>query len=297
MSFIKAIIEKLRKNQQNINRTLTEHKQTINELITEKQQNISETLTLETANKTCDFPLRVYLIVGKQGRGKTTLTKHLKLYFEQQGFNTIEVKSLTDLEQQNSVLIIDDLKRDLTKAIMNKLVENFRTVRHKKQIVILTHHLLRDIPSELIQLSEKVIMFQSLLNPNNINDKLNYLISKTKKEALCDLLRSLKLYQYIIIEHGKAYGVFENTDIKPIISENSKHEIELEAKSTTNSNNKNELLAIVKAKIPEFHYLTLTAQIVKLAELFPELKPKKIAEIVNTTPNTVRVILCRVRNS
>lgn len=301
MSFIKRIIEKLAKNQQNINKTLTSREQTINQQIAENQQTISKTLTLESAHKISDFPLMVYLIGGKQGEGKTTLTYTLESELKQKGFTNILRVNSENFNQiktaENTVIIIDDLSRDLTKKAINVIVENLRIARHKRNIYIISHHIINDFPTELMQLSDKIVMFKTAFNPA-LTSKINTVISKSKIQQLHEIALSIPKYQYVIVKDNDVFGYFSNKDAKPILEDYGLKRLNANSKTQNgNSNNHDELLAIVKAKIPEFQYLTLTSQILKLSQMFPELKPKKIAEIVNTTPNTVRVILCRVRSS
>jgi hypothetical protein len=101
------------------------------------------------------------------------------------------------------------------------------------------------------------------------------------------------------VQNNKVYGVFSNTDINPIISKPDK-EISLNGEAKTENQQITEqpqdILTIVKAMIPEFYQLTLTQQIIALNKAFPKLKPKAIAEVLNTTPQTVRTKLYQARN-
>jgi predicted transcriptional regulator len=124
------------------------------------------------------------------------------------------------------------------------------------------------------------------------------IISKNKREKFHDLLLSLEKYNYVIVQNNKVYGIFSNTDIKPIISENPEKEIILNGDSADNqqlTETPKDVLTVVKALIPEFQYLTLTQQIIALNKAFPKLKPKAIAEVLNTTPQTVRTKLYQSR--
>jgi predicted transcriptional regulator len=181
---------------------------------------------------------------------------------------------------------------------MHKIVDVLRTARHKDLTIILTHHLISQIPTEILQLSQKVIFFNTSFNAVQ-NSKLLNIISKSKLEKLHDLLLSLEKYQYVIIENNKAYGIFSNTDITPIINKPDK-EISLNGEAKTENQQITEqpqdILTIVKAMIPEFYQLTLTQQIIALNKAFPKLKPKAIAEVLNTTPQTVRTKLYQARN-
>ena len=251
----------------------------------------NQKLILDSAFKTSEFPLRVFVIIGKQGVGKTTLAKNLSQYYKDNGIKVVNVEKLEDLEVSEAVLVIDDLKRDLTKTIMNRIVESFRVVRHKKQIIILTHHILNDIPSDLLKLSDKVIMFNTSFNPNQPFSKINLIISKSKKEALHELVLSLEPYQYIIIKSNKIFGKFSNMDVEPIIGDTKGSEIALINGKSKNNNIlevsaiNNRLLDEIYNRIPEFDYLTVSQKIISLKKEFPRLKPKVITAIVGTTPS------------
>jgi hypothetical protein len=253
-------------------------------------------ITLNSANNISHNGFRVYTIIGKQGFGKTTLSQNLQKAFTDKPI--ITVKTIDDLNQQKAILVIDDLKTSIAKEVMHKIVDVLRTARHKDLTIILTHHLISQIPTEILQLSQKVIFFNTSFNATQ-NSKLLNIISKSKLEKLHDLLLSLEPYRYVVIENNKAYGVFSNTDINPIISKPDK-EISLNGEAKTENQQITEqpqdILTIVKAMIPEFYQLTLTQQIIALNKAFPKLKPKAIAEVLNTTPQTVRTKLYQARN-
>jgi transcription initiation factor TFIIIB Brf1 subunit/transcription initiation factor TFIIB len=63
------------------------------------------------------------------------------------------------------------------------------------------------------------------------------------------------------------------------------------------SKDQKDILTVIKSMIPEFEYLTLKQQIIEIHKLFPKLKPKGIAKILGTTPQTVRNRLCEYRKS
>jgi hypothetical protein len=124
------------------------------------------------------------------------------------------------------------------------------------------------------------------------------IVSKNKLEKFHDLVLSLEKYNYVIVQNNKVYGIFSNTDIKPIISENPEKEIILNGNSADNQQlpeKPEDIITIVKAMIPEFYHLTLTQQIIALNQLFPKLKPKAIAEILGTTRHTAKTILYQYR--
>jgi hypothetical protein len=255
-------------------------------------------ITLNSANTISHNGFRVYTIIGKQGFGKTTLSQNLQKAFTDKPI--ITVKNIDDLNHENAVLVIDDLKTSIAKDVMHKIVDVLRTARHKDLTIILTHHLISQIPTEILQLSQKVIFFNTSFNATQ-NSKLLNIISKSKLEKLHDLLLSLEPYNYVIVQNNKVYGIFSNTDVKPIIeSMENYHEIEVSAKNPEitdlHMEQQKDVLTVVKAMIPEFYQLTLTQQIIALNKAFPKLKPKAIAEVLNTTPQTVRTKLYQARN-
>jgi ABC-type multidrug transport system ATPase subunit len=250
-------------------------------------------ITLNSSNSISHNALKIYTIIGKQGFGKTTLSQNLQKAFADKP--VVTVKTIDDLNHENAVLVIDDLKTSLAKEVMHKIVDVLRTARHKDLIIILTHHLLSQIPSEILQLSQKVIFFNTNFNPSQ-NSKLLNIISKNKLEKLHELLLSLEKYQYVIVENNKVYGIFSNTNINPILNKPDK-EISLNGNSDKNSKTqdpKEELRIAIKALIPQFQYLTITQQIIALYNTF-HLKPKAISEIVGTTPECVRNKLSQYR--
>lgn len=254
-------------------------------------------ITLNSANHTTDFPLRVFTIIGKQGYGKTTLAKNISKYYSNNGIPIINVESLEDLEKQKCVLVVDDLKDDLTKKVMLKIVEKFREVRHQKQIIILTHHILNDVPTKLLQLSDKIIMFNNNFSVNSPTSKIHHIISKSKKHALHELVIELEHYQYIIVKEGKIHGKFSNMDITPIVGDTNGSEIQLinqnaqKAKAVMDTNvmvsviNNTKFMEKLLEQVPEFELLTTTEKIITLKRTFPRLKPRVICQIVGTTPS------------
>jgi len=265
----------------------------------QKKPKINTEITLTSANSICHNNFRVYTIIGKQGFGKTTLSQNLQKAFSDKPIVT--VKTINDLYHENGILVIDDLKSSLAKEVMHELIDVLRTARHKDLTIILTHHLISQIPTEILQLSQKVIFFNTSFNATQ-NSKLTNIISKSKLEKLHELLLSLDKYQYVIVQSNKVYGVFSNTDIKPIIMDKPEANTEINLNGNSEAENQQitekpqDVLTIIKAMIPEFHSLTLTQQIIALNKTFPKLKPKAIAEILGTTPHTVRQKLYLARN-
>jgi hypothetical protein len=251
-------------------------------------------ITLSSANQISHNDFRVYTIIGKQGYGKTTLSQNLQKAFTDKPI--ITVKSIDDINVSNAVLVIDDIKSSIAKDVMHKIVDVLRTSRHKGLTIILTHHLISQIPTEILQLSQKVIFFNTSFNATQ-NSKMLNIVSKNKLEKFHDLVLSLEKYNYVIVQNNKVYGIFSNTDIKPIISENPEKEIILNGNSDNQQlpEKPEDIITIVKALIPEFQYLTLTQQIIALNKAFPKLKPKAIAEILGTTRHTAKTILYQYR--
>jgi len=297
--------------------TVSEHK---------RKQNINKTLTLNSAFNITSNSLRVITIIGKQGRGKTTTTlrlvdnlataydkvvfitdkpkEELKPIFEQNNLSFYDkLETVSDIQQilgyKNAIVTIDDLCSSVAKSVLTKVSDLLRASRHNNLAIIITHHLISQIPTLILQLSEKVIFFQTSFNAT-VNSKLSNIISKRKLEKLHDLVLSLQKFQYVLVQNNKVYGIFSNLNINPIISEpNQVDEIKLTNQyqnvKTVKENNNN-LLEAIYQRIPEFDLLTLTDKVKALNQEFPRLKPRHIAKIVNSNPNTVRVLLCRIRN-
>jgi ABC-type multidrug transport system ATPase subunit len=276
-------------------------------------------ITLNSAFSINGNSLRAYVILGSQGYGKSSLTLRLinelaknygKVYlitskkpeeFQHLDFKD-KIETVSDLSTlkgaENCIIAIDDLKSNIAHETLSTITDIMRIARHKNITVIITHHLLNQIPTQILQLSQKAIFFNARFNPSQ-NSKLLNIISKNKLQKLHDLLLSLEPYNYVIVQNNKVYGVFSNTDISPIISKPDK-EISLNGEAKTENQQITEqpqdILTIVKAMIPEFYQLTLTQQIIALNKAFPKLKPKAIAEVLNTTPQTVRTKLYQARN-
>jgi len=286
---------------QNLTKTLSKPNPNQTQTLQKPYQKLIEKpmvqITLDSANNTTEFPLRVFLIIGKQGYGKTTLAKNISEYYEQNGIPIVNVRTLEDLEQQKCVLIIDDLKDDLTKAVFNRLVEKFRVVRHNKQIIILTHHILSDVPTRLLKLADKVIMFNNNFSPNSPTSKVHHIIPKSRKNELHELVLTLNQYEYVIVKNGKVYGKFSNMNITPIVGDTNGKELLLINGSKNGfkngfqnglngfNGNGEKFKELLYEQIPEFDFLTVTDKIIVLKQKFPRLKPKVICQIVGTTPS------------
>jgi len=242
----------------------------------------SSLLTAETSGKISDYPLRVWLVIGRQGVGKTTLVNFIANHFSMQNYPVVILKKPEDILTTNSVIIADDLTSNLTRATLRFIVDNIRVIRHKKNILIITHHLIRDIPRELFALCDKVILFNTALTTR----KAKEFIPNNKLETIKDLVKTLEPYKYIIVKSGKIYGVYSNTEISPIINTPTKVLATINAK----------FLEVIEKKIPEYELLTTTQRIIALKRKFPHLKPKAIAMIVGTTPQYCWKILSLSRN-
>ena len=252
----------------------------------------NHTITLHSSNCVSDFPFRVFVIVGKQGQGKTTLAQNLAGHYAEPGVPVLAVKTLEDMDAEGTVMLIDDLAQDLAPKAMRRLVENFRGIRHSKQTVVLVHHLLRDIPSRLLQLSERVIFFSSNINVNQPNAKINALVPRSIKHQFHEKVLTLAPYEYLILKTGKVYGPYSNKDLTPCTSNVTGEKKIL--------NGSAEAVPIPELErlldpIPEWNGLSITKKIIRLRIQYPMIKPAYISKVVKTTPNTVWKTLSNAR--
>ncbi|NVM56503.1 MAG: hypothetical protein HWN51_00065 [Desulfobacterales bacterium] len=196
------------------------------------------------------------------------------------------------MDAEGTVMLIDDLAQDLAPKAMRRLVENFRGIRHSKQTVVLVHHLLRDIPSRLLQLSERVIFFNSSINVNQPNAKINALIPRRIKHQFQEQVVTLAPYDYIIVKNGKVYGSYSNRDLTPCTSN-----VTGEKKILNGSVDVVPAPEIEKLleSIPEWNGLSITKKIIRLRQQYPLIKPAYISRVVGTTPNTVWKTLSNAR--
>lgn len=216
-------------------------------------------------------------------------------YYKNANIPIVKVKTLEDLNRQKCVLLIDDLKEDLTKKVFNALVEKFRVVRHNQQIIILTHQLINRIPTDLLKLSEKIILFNTKYNPTSPTEKLNSFLPKSKRVEVQEILVSLEPYNYVILKDGKLHGEFSNMDIQPIVGDSNGKEINLingnrkltKTTKTLTITLNGEFKQLLYQKCPEWDFLTVKEKIIFLKVEFPQLKPKAIAKIVGTTKANV----------
>jgi len=196
--------------------------------------------------------------------------------------------------------VIDDLRTQVFKSVITKLVDVLRIARHKNLTVILSHHIISHIPTELLQLCSKVIFFNTSFNAA-VNTKLLNVVSKSKLETLHEIVLSLEKYHYIVVENNRIYGVFTNDNVSPIIGKPT-NEIKVNNNNKNGSNglsinNQIDLLSIIVQRVPEFNYLTVTQKIVTIAKLYPNLKPRVIAELVGTTPQNTWKTLSLMRHN
>ena len=314
MSFLKRLYQNLTKTLPKPNLKPTEALQKPNLKPTETLPKTNPEITLKSSFSISEFPLRAFLVIGKQGTGKTTLVKQILRYYYGNGLKTVFVCERKEqlaqefpnaifepditraLQYQKAIIAVDDLSRDLTKSIMNYITEKFREIRHNQQIIVMSHHLIKDVPSDLFALCDKVIFFNTSFNPNQPFSKVNHIISKSKKEQLHEKLLSLMPYHYIIVKHNRIYGEFSNLDIDPIIGDTNGQEITLingktkiakKADKTKTLTINGEFKALLYQKVPEWDFLTVREKIIVLKQTFPRLKPRIISQIVGTTPQNV----------
>jgi len=248
-------------------------------------------------NEVSDFPSMVYVILGKTGEGKTTLVhnmlKHLNKTFKL-------VESDSDLNSLDAdVIVLDNLVSRVAPSILNALCDRIRLQRHERKIYIITHHLISQVPTELLQLATKVIFFNSTFNVSAFTSKIGNIIAKAKVEKLHEIVLSLPQYHYVIVARNKISRIYSNDNVSPIFGEFQEHQ-----ENNGNNSQNNNVFQIFEdspsdAELQEFakqlEGLSNMQKIRFLLKKYPNLSNQKIAEVLQISPTIVKSRKCYLK--
>jgi Cdc6-like AAA superfamily ATPase len=251
-------------------------------------------------NEVNDFPSMVYVILGKTGEGKTTLVhnmlKHLNKTFKL-------VESDSDLNSLDAdVIVLDNLVSRVAPSILNALCDRIRLQRHERKIYIITHHLISQVPTELLQLATKVIFFNSMFNVSAFTSKIGNIIAKVKVEKLHEIVLSLPQYHYVIVARNKISRIYSNDNVSPIFGEFQEYqENNNNSNNTQNNSNVFQLFQDVPsdAELLEFakqlEGLSNMQKIRFMLKKYPQLSNQKIAEVLQVSPAIVKSRKCYLK--
>jgi len=206
-----------------------------------------------TQNDIVSFPHKIIVILGNPQVGKTTLTKALASHYANQlNYRIVEAQTLEDIQSvTKAVIILDDIKS----RIPDSLLDILRSQRHRELIIIITHHLLNYVPTPCLQLAERVILFNNKLNTNS---RIKVILPSSKLIKVCDYLKSLEDYHFVVVKNAKVYGKFYSDygrNLKPIIE--PVEELKLEKKVKAEYKRKyrlitKQILAYLQETQPDF---------------------------------------------
>jgi ABC-type dipeptide/oligopeptide/nickel transport system ATPase component len=251
-------------------------------------------------NQISDFPAMVFTIVGKTGEGKTTLVHNILKYLNKP-YKLVSCSD--DLNDNADIIVLDNLTSKVAPSVLNMIVDKIRIQRHEKKIYIITHHLLSQIPTELIQLSTKIIFFNSSFNVSAFTSKVGNICSKQKIEKLHEIVLSLPQYHYVIVARNKISKVYENSVVKPILDSEFEEYQENNNNSNNTQNNSNvfqlfqdvpsdaELLEFAK----QLEGLSNMQKIRFMLKKYPQLSNQKIAEVLQVSPAIVKSRKCYLK--
>jgi len=189
-------------------------------------------ITITDKVEITDFPHRIFVVTGKPKAGKTTLAVELTNYLAKKCLifgkidETLKEKFKVPVECLDSfhemlekangcTIFLDDIKSRIPKS----LFEFLRRQRHKETNVIVTHHILNKVPTEILQLAERIIMFNSLVSYAK-NSKFRMLVPPSRFNRFAEVVTTLPQYNFIVIKDGKVYGNFYSDygkNLEPIL--------------------------------------------------------------------------------
>jgi Cdc6-like AAA superfamily ATPase len=250
-------------------------------------------------NQISDFPSMVYVILGKTGEGKTTLVHNMLKHLSNKTYKLIYSDS--DLNELNAdVIVIDNLVSKVAPSVLSQLYDRIRMQRHEGKIYIITHHLIAQLPTELLQLASKIIFFNSSFNITSFSSKIGNIISKQKIEKLHEIVLSLPQYHYIIVSRNKISKVYSNNDVEPIFGEFQ----EYQENNCSNSNAQNNIFQIFEDSPSEAELLEFAKQLEGLSNMqkirfmlkrFPNISNQKIVEVLQISPSIVKSRKCYLK--
>jgi ABC-type multidrug transport system ATPase subunit len=259
--------------------------------------NSTKTITLHN-NEISDFPSMIYVILGKTGEGKTTLVhnmlKHLNKPYKL-------VCSSEDLNNNDDadIIVLDNLVSKVAPSVLNDLCDKIRLQRHERKIYIITHHLISQVPTELLQLATKVIFFNSMFNVSAFTSKIGNIIAKVKVEKLHEIVLSLPQYHYVIVARNKISRIYSNDNVSPIFGEFQEYE------NNNNSTQNNNCIFQLFQDVPsDAELLEFAKQLEGLSNMqkirfmlkkYPQLSNQKIAEVLQISPSIVKSRKCYLK--
>jgi ABC-type multidrug transport system ATPase subunit len=251
-------------------------------------------------NQISDFPAMVFTIVGKTGEGKTTLVHNILKYLNKP-YKLVENDSDLSNNLDAEVIVLDNLTSKVAPSILNILCDKIRMQRHERKIYVITHHLLSQIPTELIQLSTKIIFFNSSFNVSAFTSKIGNIIAKVKVEKLHEIVLSLPQYHYIVVSRNRISRIYENSNVSPIFGEFQEYQDQENNGSNSTQNN---VFQLFQDSINDTELLEFAKQLEGLSNMqkirfmlkrFPNISNQKIAEVLQISPTIVKSRKCYLK--
>ncbi|MEM5868118.1 MAG: hypothetical protein QXG39_09410 [Candidatus Aenigmatarchaeota archaeon] len=233
-----------------------------------------------TAYNNCisNFPSSVFLIIGKTGEGKTTLVQNIIKVLNKP---VRLAENVSDLDANEDVIVLDNISSKIATSILNKVLDKIRVQRHEHKTYIITHHLLSQVPTQLIQLATKVIFFNSSFNFSAFTSKVGNLVSKEKIETLHKIVLELERFHYVIVSRNRISKVYMNNNVSPILNDFDEYN---NSSPSSISNTSDDPETFVKG----LEGLSNTQKIKALLLKYPEISNQKISELLNISPAIVK---------